>query len=298
MTPDAFPDALPDVESLVDGLDSTGPSQAEFETDSVLPLEFFHLHTAPFLDSVNPHFFFRTEAHEETFVKMKQCVEEDIALGLTTAVSGTGKTLLTQLLLNDLDPRKYRMLLLLVYPNMSRTAILEEIVRELGLEITQKRPTLRHLMAYIQQEIIRLYEEKTKLVLIIDEAHFLRADSLHLLRTLSNIEIPEKKLVTVLLFAEECFLTRLSDPIYKALFSRMFMRCDLRPLTLQEIEQYVKFRVLVAGGKPGLFDDNVFPVLAELSKGIPREINRICHNALLTAAARRRRIITGDLLRG
>ena len=82
---------------------SEGGSRERFEEASARPLKQFKLTSHPFADSVNPQYFFRTEAHEEAFIEMKRCIEDNAALGLTTAVSGTGKTLLTQVLLQELD---------------------------------------------------------------------------------------------------------------------------------------------------------------------------------------------------
>ena len=274
-------------ESIAELVDTPAPGAPEvvYQESSTLPLKHFRLRGHPFADSVNPELFFRTEAHEDAFLRMKQCVEDDIALGLITAVSGTGKTLLTQILLQDFDPRHFKPILILVYPGMTRTALLREVLHELEIAPPPAvRTTIHSMISAIQSEIIRLHRRGVKLVLIIDEVHFLHADSLHILRTLSNIEIPERKLVTVLLFGEDSFLQRVSQPGYRSLFSRIFERVSLRPLDQNEVEQYVKFRCLMVGAGPSLFAPEVFPRVFELTGGIPREINRICHNALSRAA--------------
>ena len=101
---------------------------------------------------------------------------------------------------------------------------------------------------------------------------------------LSNIEIPERKLVTLLLFGEDSLLRRMEHPIYRSLLGRIFERVTLRPLNREETEQYIKFRCLMVGGGPSLFAAEVFDRIHAQSEGIPREINRICHNALARAA--------------
>jgi general secretion pathway protein A len=258
------------------------------------PHQWFGFEDNPFRDSVNPKFFFRTESHEQAYIKMRDCVDEHIALGLTAAASGTGKTLLTQILLADLDPKKYLPVVILVYPQMTRTALLMEIARELEIEV-RDTSRVQTLISHVHRRIIELYRQGIKPVLIIDEVHFLKADSLHLLRTLSNIEVPERKLVTILLFGEEAFLDRLEQPNYRALFSRVFVRADLRPLEPPEVEQYIKFRCLVAGGNGAVFEKTTFPLIHELSGGIPREINRFCYEAMTRAAVRKRKTIGPDL---
>jgi type II secretory pathway predicted ATPase ExeA len=283
------------VVELVDGF-SRPRNQARFAETSSDPLLHFGLSTNPFADNVNPQFFFRTEAHEEAFVLMKKAVEDDASLALCTALSGTGKTLLTQILLQELDGRSHRTILTLVYPEMSRTALLLEILTELGLEPPARRASVHAMLSQIQQEIIRLHACGQKLVLIIDEAHFLKPDSLHILRTLSNIEVPEKKLISVLLFGEDHFRERLNQASYKAVLSRMVFRCTLRPLTPDEAEQYVKFRCLMAGGRADLFETESIEPICRATGGVPREINRLAHNGLLAAARLGRQTVGADII--
>lgn len=267
-----------------------------FEEPSSLPQKFFHFENSPFSDSVNPDFFYRTYSHEAAYMAMKECIEDNVSLGLTTAVSGTGKTLLTQVLLQELDPERFRPALVLIYPQMSRMALLQEIANELGVEIGKKRPTIHDLMTGIQERIMEFYLQRVKLVLIIDEVHFLAANNLQILRTLSNIEIPQMKLVTILLFGEETFLEKLDRPAFKSIRSRLFTRVELRELNAEEVEQYVKYRLLMVHGDPNLFEEDCYGYLREATKGIPREINRLCHNALQMAAANGQRTVAKGLL--
>ena len=286
-------EALPVMEML----DTTPvPGREMIEEHSSVPLKFFKIDHHPFSDNVNPQFFYRTEAHEAAFMAMKRCIEDDVSLGLTTAVSGTGKTLLTQVLLQELPAGRYKPALILIYPKMSRTALLREICSELGVEILAKRPTTYDLVSAVQQKTMDLYLRSIKLVLIIDEVHFLNAENLQVLRTLSNIEIPEKKLLTILLFGEESFLTKLGDPVFKSILSRMFTRVRLRPLERSEVEQYVKYRLLLVNCRTNLFEPECYNWLTEASGGIPREINRLCHGAMQRAAERGCRSISKEVL--
>ena len=284
--------------SVVDLVDNPAGEMDAMNVDSSLPVKFFGLESHPFLDNVNPEFFFRTEAHEDAYMKMKYCIEHHIAIGLTTAISGTGKTLLTQILLNELDESKCKPVVVMVYPSMSSTALLKEIMRELELdEDMPARPRIDQMVSAIQDEIMRLHEEGIKLVIIIDEVHFLKAPALHMLRTLSNIETPGRKLITILLFGEETFLKRMGQPGYRALFSRMFVRKHLRPLYEEEVEQYMKFRMLMSGGSADIFEPETFAYIFERTNGIPREINRLCHVAITLAAKYKQRTVTVDLMK-
>ena len=243
----------------------------------------FNLETNPFADTINPSFFFKTPAHEDAFYKMMMCIEHDISLGMIVGQSGTGKTLLSQMLLTSLDQSKYQAALVLVTPGMSRVFLLREILKELGIALDEKRLFTHDLIALLQDEVIKQYKNGKKVVIIIDEAHFLDADALHILRTISNIEIPEKKLVTCILFAETKLAARLKHPSYDSLRTRMYITAQLAPLSERDAAQYIKFRLLIAGGNEALFDEDVFSVISSSTKGIVRDINKLANNALLRA---------------
>ncbi|MCK5707437.1 MAG: AAA family ATPase [Candidatus Aureabacteria bacterium] len=261
-------------------------------------LEFFGFENDPFPDNLNLDYYFKSESNEQAFYKMLMCVEHNISLGLVTGDSGTGKSLLGQRLLVGLNESKYQTALVLVTPGMTRTNFLKELCFELTgdenvFDIRDSHTVLKH----IQNEVIELYEKDKKAVIIIDEAHFLSSNALHILRTLSNIEIPEKKLITCILLAESSFLRRLRHSSYKSLDSRMYVRESIMPLSSSEIEQYVKFRIAAAGGNVEIVDDDAYEVIAEKSKGLLRQNNKIMTLALMNAFFASHRSITSDMIR-
>lgn len=285
-----------DVTDLTDARGRSGATPA-FEERSALAVKHFAFRENPFLDNVNPQYFFRTEAHEDAYIKMKKCIDEHVAVGLTTALSGTGKTLLTQILLTELDPRRHEPVLVLAYPGMTKTGLLRELAAELELGPLPPRAPIHMLMGPIQERIADLYQAGRKLIVIIDECHFLGVDALQMVRTLSNVELPERKLVTILLFGEDSFLDKMHRPQYASIFNRMFVRARLRPLDAAETEQYIKFRCLVSGGNPGIFRPDFHARCHALSGGVPREVNRLCHGALFEAARAGARHIGPEFLR-
>ena len=246
-------------------------------------LSFHRLSANPFSDSVNPVFFYRTDAHDVAFIRMMMVIEHDISLGLITGFSGTGKTLVSQMLLRNLDPARYEPVLVLVCPNMGKTALLREILSELGIAIPRPPVATQDMLKRLSDAIINLHNNGRKLVVLIDECHFLSAESLHLIRTISNIEIPERKLSTCILLGEQRFLKRLENPSYESLRNRMYLRSELKPLELNETDQYIKFRLLVAGREEPLFDATAIAAIHAVAKGVCRRINRMCMLALIQA---------------
>jgi type II secretory pathway predicted ATPase ExeA len=271
------------------------PRQKKVDTAEFL--DFFELSENPFSDSINLKYFLNTEQHSHVFQKLKLSVEQNISLGLLSGTSGTGKTLITQLLLTSLNPDKYQTILVLVTPGMTKTALVQDILLELGHgEKVKESNNVFNLLRALHEEVIALYQKGKRLVILIDEAHFLDSGSLHSLRTISNIEVPEMKLTTCLLFAEDFFMRRLQHESYASIRNRMYVKEHLEPLNLFQLKKYIQFRLSQAGAKTIPFKDETYQVIHTATGGIPREINNFVFNAMLEAYLQKEKIITNQIL--
>jgi general secretion pathway protein A len=260
-------------------------------------LSYYGLGQLPFADSVDPHYFFRTNSHEEAIVRLSLAIRHNISLALVTGASGTGKTLVSQLVLQQLDADQYKPALVLVTPGMGKTALLLEILAELGLPGAEGAvPRTRDLLKHLHDAVIDLYQQGKRLVIFLDECHFLSADCLHMVRTISNLEIPERKLSTCLLFGETRFLARLQHPSYDSLRNRIYFRAELPGLGPEDCAQYVKFRLMVAGRMDELFDAGALALVHESTGGIGRRVNKLCTLSLLEGFLRRRPVIDAGVV--
>jgi type II secretory pathway predicted ATPase ExeA len=216
---------------------------------------------------------------------------------MTTGPSGTGKTLVSQLMLQHFDAPKYRVVLLLVTPGLSKTGLLREILSELDLALPVGILRVQDLVKQLGNHIIELHEQGQRLVIIVDECHLLSADCLHMVRTISNIETPQQKLVTCLLFGESRLLQRLEHPSYASLKNRIYLRSELRPLAPEEVAQYVKFRLMTAGRFEELFTEPALLALHEFSGGICRNVNKLAMLSLIEAADNRFAMVDDAIVR-
>lgn len=64
------------------------------------------------------------------------------------------------------------------------------------------------------------------------------------------------------------------------------MQYDLQPLNLEETAEYLDFRIIKAGGRPGIFSDVAIESVYAYSGGIPRMINHAASLALLECFGR------------
>jgi len=266
----------------------TSPRPSVEEMDFI---SFYRLRENPFADCVNPEYFYRTEPHAEAIQRMLLTVQHDLSLGMVTGPSGSGKTLISQILLQKLDRTRYEPVLILVSPGLSKTGLLREILSELNLALPVGISRMQDLLKLLHNHVIDLYHQGRRLVIMIDECHFLSSDNLHILRTISNIEIPECKLVTCLLFGEEKFRKRLEHPTYDSLRTRMYMRCELDSMSLEDCRQYVKFRLMVAGSVTEVFDESAVQSLHLNSGGGCRSLSKLCMLSLLEGALREKAVV-------
>jgi general secretion pathway protein A len=134
-------------------------------------------------------------------------------------------------------------------------------------------------------------------VLIVDEAHNLEWDVLEEIRLLGNLENRRGKLLQIILSGQQELDAKMEQPEYRQLKQRIALRCALRGFASPETAAYVASRMSKAGLKnqtiigPELIEEIHFR-----SQGIPRLINSICDNVLLTAFALASKVITLPML--
>lgn len=242
-------------------------------------LDKFRLHKNPFKDTLDTDLFYRTRQHEAAVVKIRIGIEDRHALILLAGASGTGKTVVSQVALRSMTQTSVCPVFVFVYPGLGRGAMLSAILKE--LEVDKVGRTSSDRLRQLQEKALALHARGGRLVIVIDEAHFLKADALHLLRTLSNLETEEEKLVTVLLIGEASLVRRLNAPSYAALRGRITFSLTLEALTPEETGQYIKYRLLKCQMDSDLVPGKALPLVHARTNGIPREINKLLYKALL-----------------
>lgn len=259
-------------------------------------IDAYGLRENPFADCVHPAFFFRTDGHASAVRNMKMAVDLNTSLALVIGPSGTGKTLVSQLLLTHFQDPQYRVALVLVTPGLSKTGLLREILAELDIALPVGVARVQDLLKTLSNYIIELRQEGRRLVMLFDESHLLSADCLHVIRTITNIEIPEQKLTTCLLLGESRLGQRLEHPSFESLRNRIYLRSELNPLSVAETGQYIKYRLMSAGRLSELFTSEALSLMHIASGGIPRTLNKIAMLSLIDGAEKQATVIDGAIV--
>src|SRR5258708_9915013 len=124
-------------------------------------------------------------------------------------------------------------------------------------------------------------------VLIIDEARGLSTHVLEEIRLLSNVESDTAKQLQIVLTGQPELRDVLNNFDLRQLKQRIALRCVIKPLpNVEETDRYITSRLLVAGAeRTDVFSPGAIDYIFRCSEGIPRNINNLCDNALLTGYA-------------
>lgn len=243
-------------------------------------LEHFGLREAPFRITPQIEYFFAGARRGALLDALMFAVEHDEGIIVVTGEVGVGKTMLCRMLLDRLPDTTVT--LYLTNPSLRPQELLETLALELGVN-GQGAPSL---LRAIEERLIALYAEGRRVLTIIDEAHAMPRESLELVRLLSNLESPSRKLLQIALFAQPELTQLLAEPAMRSLRERITQRFDLAPLDAPDIGQYLHFRLFAAGYRgPDLFAGPALRTLATAAEGLVRRVNIIADKALLAAFA-------------
>jgi type II secretory pathway predicted ATPase ExeA len=239
---------------------------------------FFGFTAKPFGKTPDPGFLYESAQHGEALARLEYAVEEK-ELSLLVGEIGSGKTTLSRALIDRIGDA--RPVILLINPRLTPTQLLRSIASGLGLQPARFR---NELLDQIHTKLFELYEAGREPVLIIDEAQLIPTKStFDEIRLLTNFQLDDQNLLSVLLIGQPELETRLERAHYAPLRQRIGMRYRLGPLTLDETVNYIEHRIRVAGGSRNPFTEDAVRAMHAVSGGIPRVLNTLATTALLDA---------------
>lgn len=245
-------------------------------------LNYFGLRRAPFGLTPDPEFIYFTPAHRNVAAGLLHSVVSQKGLCVLTGDAGTGKTSLVRLLVSSL-PQNLVQVSLVLNPSLSPLELLQEILRDFGIQ--SENFTKAQCLARFNQLLLSLHAEGKAALLIVDDAQCLNAEGLDELRLLMKLETDKEKLVQIILTGQDELTGILDEHRMRPLKQLVASRHELFPLTVREVDAYIQYRWQKCGDTKPPFTPEAVELIASASGGIPRLINVICDNSLLTAFA-------------
>ncbi len=198
--------------------------------------------------------------------------------------AGCGKTTMLRAALGELEGSNTKCVLV-NNPTLSRAEFYDSLARAFGLseEAASSKPRfLEELQRFLEARMDR--GETTGLV--IDEAQSMPSELLEEIRLLGNIESESAKLLNIVLAGQPELLDRLRDPLLEALKQRIALRCELKRFDRGETASYIAGRLRIAGGLPqDIFTQESVLAIHEATGGLPRTVNVLCENSLISGFA-------------
>lgn len=241
----------------------------------------FGLKELPFTLTPNTSYFFGLPSHKEALQVLTTALKTGEGFIKVTGEVGTGKTLICRKLLNEL-PDHFG-LAYLPNPNLSPDELRREVAAELGVKIDGD-VNQQEFTRLIHERLIQINRANKSVVLIIDEAQALPVESIEALRLFTNLETESRKLIHVVLFGQPELNEKLNIPELRQLKQRITFSYELKAMDFDQLKQYVRHRMAVAGFKGGeAFNARSCKKLYKATHGTPRLVNVLCHKALMLA---------------
>ncbi|MGA3117235.1 MAG: AAA family ATPase [Syntrophobacteraceae bacterium] len=220
-------------------------------------------------------------SHQDAFTSIFYGIQQRKGFVAVTGEVGVGKTTILMSYLEGTDPERIRTAYIF-NPALSFHELLKQIASELGIPAVDKDPP--ELVDSIFRYVIDEYKNDHNVLLIIDEAQNMPVETLERLLMLSNRENSQEKLLQIILVGQLEFENKLDLPELKELKDRIGVRCRIDPLRPAESLAYIEHRLMKASSFHNpVFTKKALKRIVKESNGIPRIINILCDNALITA---------------
>jgi general secretion pathway protein A len=278
---------------------------------------FFGLDKEPFNITPDPDFLYLSPSHREALASLAYGIEQRKGFIAITGEVGVGKTTIIRSFLqgiNHAEPcpagkdnsplaticednghTKFN-IIYIFHANVSFAALLKQICRE--LEIQPISEDSFELVNLLHEKLIEEYRQDHNIVVIIDEAQNMPIETLENLRMLSNLETTKDKLLQIILVGQPEFDRMLEMDKLRQLKQRIAIRCKISPLNKKDSADYIEHRLREAGSNAGaVFSRGALKSIIKHSRGIPRVINVLCHNAMVTGIGYQKRVINSKIIR-
>ncbi|MCA9253835.1 MAG: AAA family ATPase [Phycisphaerales bacterium] len=245
---------------------------------------FFGLRELPFNNTPDPRFFFSTPDHEEALASLIYAIAEGKGFVVLTGEVGAGKTLVTRLMLRHFGTG-------IAFASVNNSQInANELLHTVCSEFNIDAPanaTNVELTRMLQDFLLSSFAMNKPVVLMLDEAQALTREAFEQIRMIGNLEADDAKLLQIVIVGQPELKEMFEANDMRQLRQRIFRSFHLGALTRSQTEGYIFHRLSVAGATypEKILSASAIDAIFEYSQGLPRLINTLCDNAMLSSYA-------------
>ena len=256
---------------------------------------FYGFTEKPFNLTPDPKYLYLSPRHTEAFAHLEFGRRERGGFSVITGEVGTGKTTLARYFLSRLEPAKTATAVVL-YPALTAAELLRSILEDLHIPVDGT--TLKDHVDALHRFLLAARRAGRDVVLLIDEAQDLSPEVLEQIRLISNLETNTEKLIHIVLMGQSELHEMLGRHDLRQLAQRVTARYHLAPLNAEEVAEYIRHRLTVAGGDGKVtFTPSALRLVHRLAHGVPRLVNLICDRSLLGGYVNGTRTIEAAIVR-
>jgi general secretion pathway protein A len=258
-------------------------------------LKFYNFKKEPFHITPDPEFLFLSPSHREALGSIIYGIERKKGFVSITGAVGVGKTTILRSYLEKADRETIRAIYIF-NPNLSFKNLLKTIHHELDIDIQTE--DVSEMVNRLHYALIEQYRKGRNIVLVIDEAQNTPIVTLENLRMLSNLETSKEKLIQIVLIGQPEFEQMLKKHALRQINQRIAIRSVIQPLTARESRAYIEHRLSKAVSvKTDVFTSGALDRIIKAADGIPRTLNIICDNALITGFGSGKKPVTARIVK-
>jgi MSHA biogenesis protein MshM len=265
-------------------------------------LRHFGLRENPFNLTPDTSFFFACSSYQEALNTLLVAARNGEGFIKITGEVGNGKTLLCRKFLATLNQGKQSTTLIgtqdqatvaaaaprfitayIPNPYLEPSSLLLALAEEFRVPL-EKGTDQYLLLKGLTHALLECARNGQRALVCLDEAQAMPLESLEVLRLLTNLETEKRKLLQVVLFGQPELNERLKHNSIRQLRQRISFQYDLRGLSKNELDRYLRHRLAVAGfAGESLFSAGAVSKLHRIAGGTPRLVNIVAHKALMLA---------------
>lgn len=255
-------------------------------------LHHFGLIAPPFQGIPDRRFIWLGEKQLENLAHLKVGIEEGKGVLLLLGDEGSGKSVLLGCLLQIVTGDIAIAILREARISVDRFFNFLSAEFKIDNEISSKGDFLARFRTFLleAQSIGR------RVLLVMEDAEKQDDEILEQARLLSNMEENGEKLMSVLLIGNGELNRKLMEHRHRALLQRAAVRCRIDPLSTEEIDAYIRHRMMVAGSFLRIFTPEAVEAIRKFSAGIPKAVDLICDHALMRGHLDKQQTIDAKIL--
>jgi len=253
---------------------------------------YYGLEYNPFEKNNAIKYIHKTNDFKDATSRLEYCVSSK-GIGLFTGGVGMGKTYCIREFAQNLNSNLHR----IIYINSSTLTVMEfyrAICFGLGIEPPHKKIDM---FKVIQEVIIDLYKiKKTPLLLIVDEAQYLKPSMLNDFPLLFNFEYDSKNYSTLILLGLPYLASTLKRNNYEPLRQRIIINYSFNGITRDETSSYIDGTLQKAGCRDPIFDKAAIEAIYSYSDGSFIRLNSLLNKCLIVGLTMSRKTIDTEVV--